>query len=209
MGDRKAGGPQLEALAQENARASAAKSFTGEASNAQVDYSALATASLINSALAGVDMAPGQAGVLSQIQKQTAAYRSLSAKLSANTLSAWSKGAMLVTGTSKECKNMFGDEFTRQLFNGADGKDPVYDATDVPSGFLLELRRKYGNDWGAAMKAAEFLKAKQDENLHKQVWDRVPANNDAWDPTHRGWRGNPDGGGRGPHRFGGSRFAGY
>jgi hypothetical protein len=175
----KAGGPQAETIAQESARAAAGKPFSGEQPNAQIDYSALATAALVNSSLAH---ATGP---------QADAYKDLSAKLSSNTLSAWSKGAMLATGDAVQCNKMLGAKATKMLFVTPDG-DLVNSAaaakTAVPSAFLRELRRKYGNDWGSAMKMAEFIKAKQDEALHKQVWDSIPGTVPGWDPHHRGWQ---------------------
>lgn len=177
-----AGGPPLNAVPFETQGASAAKGFTGEQNNAQIDYSALATASLVNSALGAIQ---GGGGALDM---KATTYKDLSARLSSNTLSAWSKGAMLVTGDSAQCNLMFGQVPTQRLFTFASPAD--FPANGIPNEFLKELRRKYGNDWGAAMKAAEFLKTKQDEALHTQIWDAIPSTHQGvadWDPSHRGW----------------------
>ena len=135
-----------------------------------INYDALGTAALINSALSVKGASPPE-------YKTTLEHmQTLAAKLSFNTLVPWLHGATLLVGTEAQCQAVFagsgkdpngtdpaGKAFFAQMFSGGQ-----------PTEWLRALRRSNGNDWDASLSAAAFLEAKKLSLQRESVFAHLP-----------------------------------
>lgn len=154
--------------------------------NPVIHYDALATASLINSALEwtgetandveNIGSEPGRS-----IVKHMKAMKNLSSQLSYNTLVPWLQGACLLVGDLDDWKLVFG---TRESSGGSIiyKANPFVDKgwrNDEQTEWLRELRRQNGNTWDAAMAAARFLETKKLSVMREDYWANLPASTSA------------------------------
>jgi len=182
----------MQRTQQEVQGAGQAVNWNQREANPIINYDALATASLINSAL--LDDGASATGTndayelkAERIQKM----RNLAAKLSFNTLVPWMQGAALLVADYQDFKYAFHPGPIRKP-DGSLDFDPedlanhvkwmgrcwtvTTDATDaVPTEFLRALRRANGNNWDASLQAAAFLETKKLSQQREQMWGKLPA----------------------------------
>lgn len=158
----------MQRTQQENQGASQAKNWNQLEQTPIVNYDALGTAALINSALA-VDTASGEyQKVLQNMQK-------LAAKLSYNTLVPWLHGACLLVGDYAQCKAVFTDPNLKST-GDANVKffHTMFKKDKSMTEWLRALRRSNGNDWDASLSAAAFLEAKKLSLQREAIFSSLP-----------------------------------
>lgn len=161
--------------------------------NPVINYDALATASLINSALLddGKSATGSNPANLLGV-KRIKNMRNLAAKLSFNTLVPWMQGAALLVADYQDFKYAFHPAKTARQADGSlefDAGDladheawmkrcwhiTTNAADAVPTEFLRALRRANGNNWDSSLQAAAFLETKKLSQQREQMWGKLPA----------------------------------
>lgn len=162
-------GAAMQLVPDEKQRAAAGYKYANEQYRVAPSKETLAASTLINAAL----------GHLPTDHKHAKLFKDLAAELSINTLKPWAKGAALMIGDKKKCATVLGVDFAKAMFEaGENGK---------AGPFLDELRKRHGDDWGAALNAAQFITEKQRGGLYDGVWDKIPAGVMGYDSDHRGY----------------------
>lgn len=161
----------MQRTQQENQGASQAKNWNQLEQTPIINYDALGTAALINSALAA-DVLTG-AGAEADMKAVLQSMQKLAAKLSYNTLVPWLQGACLLVGDRADCEAVFtnpnpgpgGDakKFYNTMWTG-----------DQMTEWLRALRRSNGNDWDASLSAAAFLEAKKLSLQREEIFSSLP-----------------------------------
>ena len=144
--------------------AAQAQGYNQRETNPIVNYDALATASLINSAL--ID-----SGSTGATKPKFQSMRTLAAKLSYNTLVPWLQGAALLVADKDDFEAVFHTkDATHKAF-----MDRCWDSSNKPTEFLRALRRANGNDWDASLQAAAFLEMKKLSQQRESMWSNLPS----------------------------------